>query len=171
MTSKTLRQAAASAWILLVSPVLAACGSVVAASYAVAPASSAPPGFTGYDWPVAAIGRSGRVTPIPRRLGVTLQFSPRGEFGAFDGISFHSGTYQATPDSFTISGMATTLNGYAGDDQDIVLARLAMGSLGDPATHPVRLTGDRLVVDLGSYTLTCYRAGPRADTPAPASTR
>ena len=168
MTNKTFRQVLASAWIFLVSVALAACGSVVPVSSA-APANSASPGFTGYHWQVVAIGHSGKVTRIPARLGVALQFSPGGQFGAFDGVSFHFARYRATRDSFTTGIMAGTADGYAGDDPDILLARTAMASL-DAATYSVRLTGDRLVVDIGSYTLTCHRVGPQADAPAPAST-
>jgi hypothetical protein len=163
MTNQTLRQSVASAWIFLVPLALAACASV-------APASSASPGFTGYDWQVAAIGHGGKVTPIPTRLGVALQFSPGGQFGASDGISFHSGTFRATRDGFTTGVLATTADGYAGHDPAILLARTAMDSFGGPATYAVRLTGDRLVVDIGSYTLTCHRAGPQADVPAPTGT-
>jgi hypothetical protein len=160
MTNQTLRQALASAWIFLVSLALAACGSA-------APASSASPGFTGYDWQVVAIGHGGKVTPIPARLGVALQFSPGGQFGASDGIHGYGGTYRATRDGFTTGVLAVTANGYVGHDPAILLAMSAMGSFGNPATYAVRLTGDRLVVDVGSYTLTCHRAGSQADAPAP----
>jgi hypothetical protein len=163
MTNQTFRQALASAWIFLVPLAVAACGSA-------APASSASPGFTGYDWQVVAIGHGGKVTPIPARLEVALQFSPGGQFVAFDSVSGHSGTYRATGDGFTTGVLATTANGYAGRDPAILLARTAMDSFGNPATYAVRLTGDRLVVDVGSYTLTCHRVGPQADVPAPAGT-
>ena len=153
MTNKTRRQAMTRAWIILVSLVLAACGSA-------ATASSSSPGFTGYDWQVVAIGHSGKVTPIPARLAVGLQFSPGGQFGAFDGIHGYSGTYRATRDGFTTGPLTVTGNGYVGDDSDILLGIRAMASFGNAATYPVRLTGDGLVVDVGSYTLICHRAGP-----------
>jgi hypothetical protein len=156
MTNQALRQALASAWIVLAMLALAACGSV-------APASSASPDFTGYDWQVVAISHGGKVTRIPARLGVALQFSPGGQFVAIDGISGHSGTYRTTRDGFTTGVLAVTGNGYAGHDPAILLARRAMGSFGNPAAYAVGLTGDRLVVDVGSYTLTCRRAGPQAD--------
>jgi heat shock protein HslJ len=162
MTNQTLRQALASAWIFLVSLAVAACGS--------APASSASPGFTGYDWQVVAIGHGGKVTRIPARLGVALQFSPGGQFGASDGIHSYSGTYRATRDGFTTGVLAVTANGYAGHDPAILLAMRAMESFGNPARYTVRLTGDRLVVDVGSYTLTCHRVGTQAGVPAPAGT-
>jgi hypothetical protein len=163
MTNQTLRQALASAWIFLATLALAACGSV-------APASSASPGFTGYDWRVVAIGHGGKVTPIPARLGVALQFSPGGQFVAFDSVSGHSGTYRATGDGFTTGVLAVTANGYAGHDLAILLARPAIDSFDGGVRATVRLTGDRLVVDVGSYTLTCHRVGPQADVPAPAGT-
>lgn len=163
MTNKIFRQAPGSAWIFLVLLALAACGSM-------APASSASPGFTGYDWQVVAISHGGRVTHIPAHLEVALQFSRGGQFVASDGISGYSGTYRATRDGFTTGVLAVTANGYAGHDPAILLAMSAMGSFGNPATYAVRLTRDRLVVDVGSYILTCHRAGPQADAPAPAGT-
>jgi hypothetical protein len=153
MTSGTLRRALASAWIFLVLLDVAACGSV-------APARSASPGFTGYDWQAVAIGHGGKVTRIPARLGVGLLFSPGGQFVASDSINGYSGTYRATRDGFTTGVLDVTGNGYAGHDPAILLAMGAMGSFGNPAAYPVRLTGDRLVVDVGSYTLTCRRASP-----------
>ena len=163
MTNKTFRQALAGAWIFVVSLAVAACGSM-------APASPTSPGFTGYDWQVVAISHGGKVTAIPARLGVALQFSPGGQFSASDGISGYSGTYRATRDGFTTGVLDVTGNGYAGGDPAILLARRAMGSFGNPAAYPVRLTGDRLVVDVGSYTLTCHRSGLPANAPAPTST-
>lgn len=163
MTNDAFRRALAGAWIFLVSLALAACGSVV-------PASSGSPGFTGYDWQVVAISHGGKVTAIPARLGVELQFSPGGQFGANDSVNFYSGTYRTTKDGFTTGVLAQTAAGYGGNDPDILLAISAMASFGNPATYPVRLSGDRLVVDVGSYTLTCHRAGRQADAPAPAGT-
>ena len=164
MTNKTRRQAMTRAWIILVSLALAACGSA-------ATAGSSSPGFTGYDWQVVAIGHGGKITPIPTRLAVALQFSPGGQFGAFDGIHGYSGTYRAAGDGFTTGPLAVTANGYVGHDPDILLAISAMASFGNPATYRVRLTGNGLVVDVGSYTLTCHRAGLQADAPTPADTR
>jgi len=163
MTNQTRRLALASAWIFLVSLAMAACGSA-------APANSASPSFTGYDWQVVAIGHGEKVTRIPARLEVALQFSPGGRFGANDSINFHSGTYRATRDSFTTGVLAVTAVGYAGHDPAILLAMSAMDSFGDRATYPVRLSGDQLVVDVGSYTLICHRVGPQADAPAPEGT-
>jgi heat shock protein HslJ len=156
MTNQALRQALARAWIVLAALVLAALA--LAACGSVAPASSASPGFTGYDWQVVAIGHGGKVTPIPARLEVALQFSPGGQFVAFDGISGHSGTYRATRDGFTTGVLAVTGNGYAGHDPAILLARPTIDSFDGGARATVRLTGDRLEVYVGSYTLTCRRA-------------
>ena len=164
MTNQALRRALATAWIVLAALALAACGSVV-------PARSASPGFTGYDWRVVAIGHDGKVTPVPARSEAVLQFSPGGQFSAGGGISFESGTYRATSDSFTLGTLAATTNGYAGHDPAILLGMSVVGLFDGGVRETVRLTGDQLVVHVGSYTLTCHRAGPQADrTPAPATT-
>jgi hypothetical protein len=164
MTNQALRRALATAWIVLAVLALAACGSV-------ASARSASPGFTGYDWKVVAIGHGGKVTRIPARLGVALQFSPGGQFVALDAINGHSGTYRGTRDSFTTGVLDVTGNGYAGHDRAISLAMIAMDSFDGGVRATVRLTGDQFVVHVGSYTLTCHRAGPQADpTPAPTTT-
>lgn len=164
MTNQALRQTLAKAWIVLSVLALAACGS------ASATASSATPGFVGYHWQVVSIGRAEKVTPIPARLGVALQFSPGGQFVAFDGVSGHTGTYRATSDGFTTGVLAVTGNGYAGNDPAISLARLALDSFDGAAHATVRLSGDQLTVNIGSYTLTCRRFGPRAGTSASAGT-
>ncbi|HEY2638837.1 MAG TPA: hypothetical protein VGI66_02990 [Streptosporangiaceae bacterium] len=151
------------ACIFLASLALAACGSATSSR----PVSA---GFSGYDWQVVAIGHHGKVTSIPARLQVALQFSPGGQFGANDSVNFHGGTYRSTSDGFTISALAGTLAGYAGYDPAVLLAISAIGSFGDGAHATVKLTADRLVVGIGSYTLTCRRRSPRADVPAPAGT-
>ncbi|MFU8855210.1 hypothetical protein ACNAW0_30250 [Micromonospora sp. SL1-18] len=149
--------------ILLASPALAGCGSATSAR----PAS---PGFTGYDWQVLAISHDGQETRIPARMQVALRFYPGGQFGADDSINFHSGTYRTTGDGFTTGDMAVSAAGYGGHDPAILLAMNAMDSFGNGVHATVKLTGDRLVVGVDSYTLTCQRGGPRADDPAPAST-
>src|SRR5580693_9356560 len=133
MTNQALRRALATAWIVLAALALAACGSVT-------PARSASPGFTGYDWKVVAIGHDGKVTPIPAQVEVVLQFSPGGQFGADNGVSFESGTYRATCDSFTLGTLAATANGYAGHDPAILAGMSAIGSLDDSARATLRLT-------------------------------
>jgi hypothetical protein len=149
--------------IVLASLALAACGSVRSAR----PVS---PGFTGFDWQVVAISHDGQATSIPARMQVVLQFSPGGQFGASDGINFHSGTYRTTSDGFTTSDLASTLAGYAGHDPAVLLAISAIGSFENGVHATVKLAGDRLVVGVGPYTLTCQRDGPRTDAPAPART-
>ena len=153
----------AGACILLMSPAVAACGSATSAR-------SVSPGFTGYVWQVVAISRDGKVTSIPARLQVALRFSPGGQFGASDSVNFYSGTYRTTGDGFTTSPLAGTLVGYAGHDPAILLAISAIGSFGNGAHATVELTADRLVVGVGSYTLTCQRRGLQCDVPAPAGT-
>jgi hypothetical protein len=149
--------------IVLASLALAACGSATSAR----PVS---PGFTGYDWQVIAISHDRNVTSIPARMRVVLQFSPGGQFGANDSINFLSGTYRTTSDGFATSELASTLAGYAGHDPAVLLAIDAIGAFDNGAHATVKLAGDRLVVGVGSYTLTCQRGRPRADAPAPAST-
>jgi hypothetical protein len=107
---------------------------------------------------------------IPARLQVVLQFSPSGQFGANDSVNFHSGAYRTTGDGFTVAGLRTTLAGYAGHDPAVLLAINAIGSFNDGVHARTQLTGHRLVVAVGSYTLTCQRRGRQSDFPAPAGT-
>jgi hypothetical protein len=86
-----------------------------------------------------------------------LQFSRGGQFGASDGVNYHSGTYRTTSDGFTTSALGQTLVAYGGHDPAILLAIDAIGSFDNGAHATVKLTGDRLVVGVGSYTLTCQR--------------
>lgn len=151
------------ACILLMSLALAACGPATSAR----PVS---PGFTGYAWQVVAISHGGKVTSIPARLQVALRFSPGGQFGASDSINFHSGTYRTTGDGFTTSALSSTLVGYAGHDPAVLLAISAIRSFGSGVHATVKLTAGRLVVGVGSYTLTCQRRGPQANVPTPAGT-
>jgi heat shock protein HslJ len=155
--------ALAGVCIAATSLALSACGSATSAR-------SVSPGFTGYDWQVVAISHGGKVTSIPARMQVALQFSPGGQFGANDSINFHSGTYRATSDGFTTSDLASTAVGYVGSDPAILLAESAIESFGTGVRATVKLTGDRLVVSVGSYMLTCQRGGSQADAPAPANT-
>jgi heat shock protein HslJ len=149
--------------MFLMSSALAACSAATSAT----PVS---PGFTGYDWQVVAISHGGKVTSIPARMQVALQFSPGGQFGANDSVNFHSGTYRTTSDGFTTSALASTLVGYPGHDPAVTLAAAAIWSFDNGVHATVKLTADRLVVGVGSYTLTCQRRGPQADVPAPAGT-
>ena len=148
---------------LLMPLALAACGSATSAG----PVSR---GFTGHVWQVAAISHDGKATTIPERLQVALRFSPGGQFGANDSINFHSGTYRTTGDGFTTSAMQSTGAGYAGRDPAVLLAISAIGSFDNGVHATVMLATDRLVVGVGSYTLTCQRRGPQADVPTPAGT-
>jgi len=149
---RTRFRALAAVCIFATSLAVAACSSAASAG----PVS---PGFTGYDWQVVAISHGGKVTSIPARWRVALQFSPGGQFGANDSVNFHSGTYRATRDGFTTSGMGATAAGYAGHDPAVLLAISAIGSFDNGVHATVKLTGDRLVVGVDSYTLTCQRRG------------
>jgi hypothetical protein len=149
--------------ILPMSLALAACGSATSAR-------SVSPGFTGYVWRVVAISHGGKVTSIPARLQIALRFSPSGQFGANDSVNFHSGTYRVAGDGFTTSALSSTLVGYAGHDPAVLLAISAIGSFGNGVHATVKLTTGRLVVGVGSYTLTCQRRGAQANVPTPAGT-
>ena len=138
---------------------LAACGSATSAK-------SVSAGFPGYVWQVVAISHDGKVTSIPTRLQVAMRFSPGGQFGANDSVNFHGGTYRTTSGGFTTSALSSTGLGYAGRDRAVLLAISAIGSFDDGVHAAVQLTGDRLVVGVGSYTLTCQRRGAQADVPA-----
>src|SRR5215469_14933643 len=148
---------------LLMSPALAGCASETSAN-------SVSPGFTGYVWQVVAISHDGKVTSIPARLQVALRFSPGGQFGADDSINFHSGAYRRSGDGFTTSDLSSTLVGYVGHDPAVLLAISAIGSFDNGVRATAALTADRLVVGVGSYTLTCQRRGLEADVPTPAGT-
>jgi hypothetical protein len=149
----------ASACIMLIS--LTACGSA-------ATSSLVPPGFTGYDWQVSAISHDGVETSIPARLHVALQFGPYGQFSANDSVNMQRGDYRATSDGFTTSWLGGTGAGYAGHDPAVLLAVSAIASFdNDDVRATVKLTADRLVVDVASYTLTCQRLGPAAPWPTP----
>ena len=74
-----------------------------------------------------------------------------------------------TSDGFTTSGLMTSSVGYAGHDPVVLLSISAIGSFDNGAHATVKLTGDRLMVGVDSYTLTCQRRGPQADVPAATS--
>jgi hypothetical protein len=131
--------------------------------------------FTGYDWLVVAIRHEGKITSIPARLGVDLRFSRNGGFLANDPVNSHSGTFRVTPGGFATSVLAVTLVGYAGHDPVILLSQAAIGAFDGGAQAAARITGDRLVVSVASYTLTCLHRGSSGGTegrpaaPAPVS--
>lgn len=148
-----------SACLCLASLALAACGSATSPRPETS-ASSAWAGFAGYQWLVVAIRHEGKVTSIPARFNVDLRFSPNGRFLANDPVNSHSGSFRMTPGGFTTSAVATTAVGYAGHDPVILLSQRAMTALDNGAHATVKVTGNRLVVRVASYTLTCRRDGP-----------
>jgi len=151
--------ALASACFFLASPALAACDSATSPRPTTS-ASSASAGFTGYHWLVVAIRHEGKVTSIPSRFNVDLRFSRNGRFLANDPINSHSGSFRMTPGGFTTSAVGTTAVGYAGHDPVILLSQRAMMAFNNSAHATVKVTGNRLVVSVASYTLTCQRHGP-----------
>lgn len=123
--------------------------------------SSPSPGFAGYEWQVVAISHAGKTTGIPGTMRVSLRFAADGRFGANDGVNFYSGSYSTTSgSSFTTSSVSGTLMGYAGHDSRVLLAIGAIQSFSDGVHATYQLTGDRLVVTVGGYTLTTQRGAP-----------
>jgi hypothetical protein len=138
---------------------LAACGSARSPEPTTS-ASTALAGFTGYDWRVVAIRHEGQLTSIPARFGVDLRFSRSGRFLADDPVNSHSGTFRITPGGFATSVLGVTAVGYAGHDPVILLSQNAISAFDNTAKAAVRVTGNRLIVTVASYTLTCQRHGP-----------
>jgi heat shock protein HslJ len=151
--------ALATACFCLASLALAACGSATPPRPTTS-ASSASAGFTGYQWHVLAIRHEGKVTSIPARFNVDLRFSRTGRFLADDPINSHSGSFRVTPGGFTTSEVGSTAVGYTGHDQVILLSQRAMMAFGNGAQASAKMTGNRLVVSVADYTLTCQRHGP-----------
>src|SRR5215475_10621400 len=149
---------------VLVSVAAAGCAAAAnGASPTSAPDAQA--GFAGYKWLVVTIDHAGKETPVPARHAVYLQFAPDGQFGAREPVNYHGGTYHQTGDGFTAGGMASTAVGYAGHDPVVLLSVGAISAFDNGAHAKVRLTGDRLVVTVGGYLLTCQRDGRQADFP------
>jgi hypothetical protein len=142
--------------LALVTLAVAACGAAGGGSSMLA-------GFAGYKWSVVAIGHDGKQTPIPARYNVYLQFAPNGQYGANDPVNYHFGTYRQTGDGFTTSLVAVSAVGYVGNDPVILLSVDAIHGLDDVADASVTVTGNRLDVVAGGYTLTCQRAGEQAN--------
>jgi hypothetical protein len=138
--------------LALVTLAVAACGAAGGGSSAVA-------GFAGYKWSVVAIGHDGTETTIPEHYNVYLQFAPNGQYGANEPVNYHFGTYRPTRDGFTTSLVAVSAVGYIGHDPVILLAMGAISALDNAADASVTVTGNRLDVVAGGYTLTCERVG------------
>ena len=141
--------------VALMALAAAACGSTAGGSSMLA-------GFAGYKWSVVAIGHDGKEMPVPARYNVYVQFAPNGQYGANDPVNYHFGAYRQTGDGFTTSLVAVSAVGYAGNDPVITLAMGAISRLDDVADASVTVTGNRLDVVAGGYTLTCHRAGEQA---------
>jgi heat shock protein HslJ len=150
--------ALASALFCMASMGLGGCGSSTPPK-PTASASSVSAGFAGH-WTVVAIGHAGKVTTIPARFNVDLRFSPDGRFTADDPVNSHSGTFRLTDGGFTTSTLASTAVGYVGHDPVILLSQSAMMAFGNGDRATAQVTGNRLVVSVGSYTLTCLRPRP-----------
>ena len=148
--------------VALVALAAVACGSSAGGSSMLA-------GFAGYKWSVVAIGHDGKETAIPAHYNVYLQFAPNGQYGANEPVNYHFGTYRPTGDGFTTSLVAVSAVGYAGNDPVILLSVDAIHSLDDVADASVEVTGDRLDVTAGGYTLTCQRVGEQGNLTPSAS--
>jgi hypothetical protein len=143
--------------VALMALAAAACGSTAAGG----PSASA--GFAGYKWSVVSIGHGGTETPVPAHYNVYLQFAPHGQYGANEPVNYHFGSYRQTGDGFTTSLVAVSAAGYIGHDPVILLAVGAISSLDNVSHASVKLTGGRLEVMAGGYTLTCERAGEQGN--------
>ena len=114
-----------------------------------------------------AIGHDGKQTSIPAHYNVYLQFAPNGQYGANDPVNYHFGAYRQTEDGFKTSLVAVSAVGYAGNNPVILLSVDAIHGLDDVADASVKVTGNRLDVVAGGYTLRCQRAGEQGNlTPA-----
>jgi hypothetical protein len=149
--------------VALIALAAAACGGTAGGSSMLA-------GFAGYKWSVVTISHDGKETPVPAHYDVYLQFAPNGQYGANDPVNYHFGAYRQTGDGFTTSLVAVSAVGYAGNDPVITLAMGAISRLDDVADASVTVTGNRLDVVAGGYTLTCQRAGEQANFPPAAHT-
>ena len=149
--------------VALMALAAAACGSTAGGSSMLA-------GFAGYKWSVVTIGHDGKQTSIPAHYNVYLQFAPNGQYGANDPVNYHFGAYRQAGDGFTTSRVAVSAVGYAGNDPVITLAMGAISRLDDVADASVTVTGNRLDVVAGGYTLTCQRAGEQANFPPAVNT-
>lgn len=130
-------------------------------------APDAKAGFAGHEWQVGAIGHAGKVTPIPARYAVSLQFTLNGVFISYDSVNSQSGLYQPTSDGFTVSHLITTLADYGGHNPVVILAISAISAVDKGVDVKVRRTGDRLSVTAGGYLLTCQLEGRQAYLPRP----
>jgi len=152
--------------------IVAAVALVFLAAAGCATTSSAPPksiqptaGFAGYKWSVVAVDHAGKATPIPARYAVYLQFAPNGQFGANDPVNYHFGSYRQAGDGFTTSGIVVSAVGYAGHDPVVLLAINAISAFDNGVHATATVTGDRLVVMVPGYALTCRRDAAQANFP------
>ncbi len=140
----------------LVTLAVAACGSTGGGSSMLG-------GFAGYKWSVVTISHDGKQTSIPAHYNVYLQFAPNGQYGANDPVNYHFGAYRQAGNGFMTSLVAVTAVGYAGNDPVILLSVDAIHVLDDVADASATVTGNRLDVVAGGYTLTCQRAGQQGN--------
>jgi hypothetical protein len=149
---RTLKAATAAGVVLIA---LAAVGCSASAT------TQAP--FVGYKWLVTSITSHGQQTPLPRSErqvnDVYVLFTRNGRFGANDPINFHSASYRLVGDGFTTGEAATTLVGYAGGNQVILLAVDAISAFNGGVHAKATVTGNRLVISVGGFLLNCQRDG------------
>lgn len=153
----------------LVSLAVAGCGTTVAGAPPKSPPKSAPQaedGFAGYKWQVVAIRHDGKQTSIQPRYSVYLQFAPNGQFGANEPVNYHFGNYRVTADGFMTSDVGMTLAAYGGNDPVVPLAENAISAFDNGVDATTGVSGDRLTVSVGGYTLTCQRDGAQANFPS-----
>ena len=169
-SSRVRRHAFAVVSAIVLTCVLAACGSV-SGQHPSQAGNQSGAGFVGYKWTVVTISHQGKSTVVPAgdgvRTGTYLLFTPDGHFGANEPVNYHGGTYSLTPGGFTTHGMYQTLVGFSGPPS-VEIAAISAFSDGTQAS--ARVSGDTLVVSISGYTMTARRAGRQANFPPPTQT-
>ena len=161
---KRTLKAAIPAAVMLIAMAAGGCAALAnTATSAAKPSSTAHGRFVGYKWLVTAITSRGKQTPITGADRFTNQvyvlFTPNGQFGANDSINFHQATYRLVDDGFTTNNVIVGLVGYAGGSGVTALAIDAISAFTDEVHANAAVTGDRLIVLVGGFTLDCQRDG------------
>jgi hypothetical protein len=115
--------------------------------------------FVGYKWLVTSIRSHRKQTPIPGSDQVDVVFAWNGQFGADGPINYTQGTYHLVVGGFTISGIMGTLNGYAGNNQAVIVAIRAIDAFNDGTHANATVTTNKLVISVGGFRLNCQRDG------------
>jgi hypothetical protein len=164
MMNRIVRYLSVAVAVAALVSLAAGCGTTAASSVPRELAPTAHAGFAGYKWSVTAIHHDRGTTAIPARYPVFIMFMSNGQFVANEPVNTHSGTYRAVSDGFVTSDIVTSLVGYIGHDPIVLLARSAISSFDTSAHATASLTGNRLTVVVGGYTLICQRDGTASES-------